>query len=274
MPRSRGWIDLIGYVSKLRIVFLNITDCGKVIVWLDSGRSLAKSPSGPWSALNEGAHRHYFHPNCMYKPGIALEEHRVVDRSEDLSLEPLEQSVKLLPRFYGKSLEIEEISSDPFYALNEVFSFVLSSELLFLRTISSDLDVDFEEAEEKLGQGCCTSTLMRYQQLLERHGHRTEETLHFIENRHKLGWIKGSPGPKAVEAEAKLKLDFEYLLREGKRLKQRCSAQVAWRNSPNSKSPLTRSKEINSEYYNCTFFLVGSGVFIALTSLSLRFYSF
>jgi hypothetical protein len=208
----------------------------------------------------------------MYKPGIALEEHRVVDRSEDLNLEPLEQSVRLLPKFYGRSLETEEMSSDPFYALNEVFAFVLSSELMFLRAISSDLDVDFEEAEEKLGQGCCTLTLMRYQQLLERHSHRTEETLHFIENRHILGWNKGPLGPKAVEAEAKLKLDFEYLLREGRRLKQRCNAQIAYRNNQNSNAPLAKSKEISSEYYNCTSLIVSGGVFIALISLSLRYY--
>jgi hypothetical protein len=207
----------------------------------------------------------------MYKPGIALKEHRVVDQSEDLNLKPLEQSVRLLPRFYGKFLKTEEMSSDPFYALNEVFAFVVSSELLFLKTISSDLDVDFEEAEERLSQGCCTLTLMHYQRLLERQGHRTEETLNFIENRHTLDWPKLEfPSSEAVKAEAKLKLDFEYLLREGRRLKQRCNTEIGRRNGH---APATQSKEISNDHYTWRSFVVG-GICTALFSFSLGIYCF
>ncbi|CZR51487.1 uncharacterized protein PAC_01363 [Phialocephala subalpina] len=245
-----------------------------LIVWLDSGKELASSPPGPWSALNGESHRHHFHPNSMYKPGIALTGHRVVDKSRDLNIEPLEQSVRLLPRFYGRSLKIGGMASDPFYALNEVFTFVVSSELSFLRTISSDLDIEFEEAEEKLGQGCCVVTLMHYQQLLERQIHRTEETLNFIENRHKLGWPKlenpklENPGDIAVGAEAKLKLDFDYLLREGRRQKKRCKRRLENQNSQNIQAPSTEFERSCSNRYTWSF--VGGISMVIIASFSLK----
>jgi hypothetical protein len=245
----------------------------KVIVWLDSGRTLAQSPPGPWSDLNGGPYRHYFHPVCMYKPGIGLKAHRVVDQSGDLNLEPLEQSIRLLPRFYGKSLKTEEMFCDPFYALNEVFAFVISSELLFLRTISSDLDMDFEDAEEKLSHRCCVLTLMHYQRLLERQGHRTEETLNFINNRHTLDWPRlEQPSSRAINAEAKLKLDFKYLLREGRRLKKRCGTRIAHHNIHSGKAPSKEPKKISSNHYTWRPFIVGGISIVLIANLSLRIY--
>lgn len=40
----------------------------------------------------------------------------------------LRQSARLLPRAYGHSLNKVEMSTNPFYALNEIFKFVVTSE--------------------------------------------------------------------------------------------------------------------------------------------------
>jgi hypothetical protein len=200
----------------------------------------------------------------MYRPGIALTEHRVTDEAAERNPYRLEQSVRLLPRFYGKSLQAEEMASDPFYALNEVFVFVVYSELSFLRTISLDLDADFDEAEEKLGQGCCHLTLMRYQQLLERQSHRTRETLDFIQNRHILGFPKPEePTPSAVKAEASLVLDLEYLLREGSRLQKQCKSNLEHRKSQIKPTPSTPAEVISSYEHTWKIYFFG-GIAIAL----------
>lgn len=105
------------------------------------------------------------------------------------------------------------MSSDPFYALTELFSFVSASEIEFLNTIAFKLDENIVNTP-----GLDTDTaihvqasLVHNQRVLEEHARRICETLTFIKNRGSLKWARSESG-KAITSAARLERDFDYLL--------------------------------------------------------------
>lgn len=179
-----------------------------MIVWLDSGKDLQDSPKGPWSS-ESSSFRHV----SMYKPGIAFKNQKI-SQPENGHGKPFRQSAWLLPRVYGKSLEKHEMSMDPFYALTEVFEFVVASEVQFLETIETDLTTVLSD-----------STLRYYRHILEQHIDQNIDTLQFIQNRRMLGWPVFE-SKIALSAENLLKLNYSFLVKGGRRLQIKCDKAI------------------------------------------------
>jgi len=168
----------------------------------------------------------------MYKPNIAFKEHRAVPESENRtdtlqSAAKLTQSISLLPRFYGKLLNPTVMSQDPFYALDELFAFVVASEIGFLNIIASKLDDSTADVPD-LEPGTSIhiqSSLIHYRRVLEEHAQKISETLTFVKTRHLLKWPR-SDASKALNAAARTEEDFEYLLDRARLLQQRCEREL------------------------------------------------
>ena len=181
----------------------------------------------------------------MYKPWIGLKELKMASAREASGIGRSKQSAWVLPRYYGKTLKASLMSRDPFYALHEVFTFVVTSELRFLITISTDLDMYFSSAEGVGNIFKCAASLKYYHRLLEQHWQQNEETLEWIKNRHLLDWPPSVDDDIALNAESRLKLDFDRLLRECKRLQKRCEEGISLAASRNAygKNEVTNSEK-------------------------------
>lgn len=153
---------------------------------------------------------------------------------EASDIERSKQSAWVLSRYYGKTLKASLMSRDSFYALHEVFTFVVTSELRFLITISTDLDMYFSSAESVGNIFKYAASLKYYHRLLEQHWQQNEKTLEWIKNRHLLDWSSSVDDDIALNAESRLKLDFDCLLRECKRLQKRCEEGISLAASRNA----------------------------------------
>ena len=110
----------------------------QVFIWLDAGRPLNSSPLGPWSSPVDDI---YLIPTGIYKPGIALKDHRYpAHRSRVLDRNELVQNISILPLAFSRSLHPKPLRQDPFYALSEIFDLVATSEMQFLTAIENQLD--------------------------------------------------------------------------------------------------------------------------------------
>jgi Mg2+ and Co2+ transporter CorA len=119
------------------------------------------------------------------------------------------------------------MSSDPFYALTELFAFVSASEIEFLNIIALKLDESMTGTPD-LGPDTAIhvqASLVHYQRVLEDHAHRICETLTFVKNRTSLKWAR-SQASKAITAAARLEHDFEYILDRTRQLQQRCQREL------------------------------------------------
>lgn len=203
------------------------------------GADLAKSPPGPWtgSTASRLDLQKFFHPIVQYRPGIALKTHQCIppDESDDsgnLASYGLAQSSSLIPRFYGRSLNNTVMTTDPFYAIGELFAFACSSELALLRLVAAKIDKVMKEAGE-IDQETTTSPqedLVFYRRLLERHARDTTMTLSYICNRQALIWPQAM-GDSVAQAKSKsaatrLERDFRYILELTEDLRSICDKEV------------------------------------------------
>jgi Mg2+ and Co2+ transporter CorA len=142
----------------------------------------------------------------------------------------LPQSINLLPKFYGRSLNMPLMAVDPFYALTELFEFTASSEVDLLNVIKAKVDDLLETSEG--GNPVTTlsqSYLLYSHQILEHHVHHIKEALHFIKGRTSLKWPH-SQNPnldrKAESKATRLERDFEYLLSRAELLRAQCERKM------------------------------------------------
>ena len=207
------------------------------VIWLDTGDDLIQSPAGPWLGSNGFRVQSYFHPIVLYKPNIALKDHKVHTRtqasfrdSQSPGFQGTPQSISLLAEFYGRSLNTNAMCHDPFYALNELFAFNGASELQFLNRIATILDdITTPAPDIPVNSGPSAnvqSNLVYYQRLIESHVHRISETRTFIDSRGSLDWPQ-SNAKKATVAATRLTKDYEYLLTKAKALQKQCEREMA-----------------------------------------------
>ena len=134
----------------------------------------------------------------------------------------------LLPLYYGRSLNPAYMSQDPFYALNELFTFYAASELQFLNVVESGLRssaaVSGGGIPSKLSD--IQDDLVFYKKLLERHRSQISETLSLISNRHVSDWPR-SQFNKPQLIGVRLEQDFQYLLNQVKLLQERSESTMS-----------------------------------------------
>jgi Mg2+ and Co2+ transporter CorA len=216
-----------------------------VVIWLDCGDDLSRSPPGPWLSAPRATFHTYFRPVVMYKPNISSKEHQVVlqddnrisddiigDRSSDYDLP---QSLSLLAKFYGRSLNTSTMAVDPFYLLSELFAFASSSEVGLLNTIKSKLDQIWQSTNQPDISDPWSSQpdtsmhaqvrLIYYREVLEKRIHKIQETLTFIQSRDRLRWPRARTG-KSTQTVERMEQDFQYLLTRARQLQERCDRDL------------------------------------------------
>jgi hypothetical protein len=207
------------------------TDMITVIVWLDAGTDLCNSPLGPWLGSSDAPFHTHFRPVTLYEPDIAFLAPRFrpdyAKETGHIPLGSLAQSISLLPRIYGESLEPEEAAADPIYALQEVFRFLAHSECQYLDMISSVLEAN---TTENLANAATTHEELR---AILIHSHRAlkhrqtqfTEMLDFLKLRCSTDMIT----PRSLLAQSSVARscqDYEYLFSTAEKLVARCNHEL------------------------------------------------
>jgi Mg2+ and Co2+ transporter CorA len=176
----------------------------------------------------------------------------------------LAQSISLLSKYYGRSLNSTAMHDDPLYALNEVFAFVNASEVQCLNMIARNLSEDAANtiSIDPKASAELQSNLLHNREVLKRHIYRTSEVLTFLKNRHLLDWPKSPGGSKANLAVARLQQDFEYLLERGQSLQRHCEQEISMMMSNSNIAEARRGVEQGSRVFKLT---VLASVYIPLS---------
>ncbi|OCK85535.1 hypothetical protein K432DRAFT_451054, partial [Lepidopterella palustris CBS 459.81] len=188
------------------------------------------SPPGPWFTTPKDTFHTYLHPITQYKPNVALVNHEVLEDSpqESVSKGPA-QSIALLPKYYGKSLNTSVMHQDPFYALKELFDYASCSESQFLNAIAKKLDEGVQSVRNATTGADASihfqEDLIYFRRIIEQHIHWISETLSFIVNRNDLPWPR-SEMRKAVAGGMRVQKDFEYLRDCSLALHRRCDREM------------------------------------------------
>jgi hypothetical protein len=129
------------------------------------------------------------------------------------------QSASLMSVNYGRSLDMEVMSSNPFYALTELFAFTAFSEVQFLNMIEAKLKQE--------GEFTIIDNLLYNKKVLEEHVHNIGETVSFIKlyqenDLSRLSSLSGEAQEKVLASTKMLLRDFEYLHERAKQLSTYC----------------------------------------------------
>jgi Mg2+ and Co2+ transporter CorA len=120
------------------------------------------------------------------------------------------------------------MQEDPFYALHEIFAFIASSELHFLKTIASQIDGNCEVSLKSRGRDPLDmhGNLSYYRHMLGARFVATKKTVNFIKNRGDLDWPQAR-SDTADSAAIRLENDFQYLLQHTRLLQERCESEMS-----------------------------------------------
>ena len=196
-------------------------------MWLDSGKSLTGLP---WlnQPDSQAFNRTSFYPTIQVKSRVALKSHRMAEAQVTKSVGRFAQSSSLLHLDYGKTLDHQLMSCDPFYAMQELFLFCAFSEMQFLNMLESKISA---HAPSTLlsRQPWNQSNLLYSQQILEFHADRLRENLETIKVRGGPSWPRPSDTAlqrKSESAAKALERDYEHLLERIGILSGRCQARM------------------------------------------------
>lgn len=206
------------------------------IIWLDCGRDLGNTTTGPW--LNENGIGHtsskFLLPVYQHKPKIALygqgilQDH-VGHSKEDISMSNTSQSASSLSGHCGQMLDHDVLRMDAFYAMTEIFNFVASSEGQYLNLIENVIQRE-ERVRPELRQ-YSLANLQYAKATLEIHIQKIGDIISCISSRGAPNWPRASQDSMQIsttnQAAQSLLEDFEHLVERAKILSKRCSDNTA-----------------------------------------------
>ena len=125
------------------------------------------------------------------------------------------QTLALLSGGYGKMLDPQVISKDPFYTLHELFDFFASAESQFVNMMRQHVNEQVDLAGYDREQSIALSDFQYTSEILNQHLSRLKRLLNLVRNRESWNW----PQPEAEslqetanEAFVKLTDDLQYLI--------------------------------------------------------------
>ncbi|KAM7214454.1 oligopeptide transporter [Rhypophila decipiens] len=229
-------------------------DGWRIIAWLDSGRDLSQSITGPWSPLpGTRSWETYFFPvishhnTATYQP---LSPTRCSEASIPNTLRPqlaagrsdssttprhteekwvAAQNISLLPFQYGGQLDREIARQDALYALTELFQFAASAEAQLLNLVQNRVENEMSlVGGGQFGQYLSISLMnLKYiKVLLTSHAQGLGEIITVLTNRHALEWPR-IDSAVAEKAAVLLLADLEYLKRRNEALSRECEQGMA-----------------------------------------------
>lgn len=163
------------------------------------------------------------------RPGAGIKPHLHSIHKDQRPIASLAQSSALLHLNYGKTLSKELMTSDAFYAFQELFSFSAFSHNQLLNMIENDISADSSEEnprELSLNQ----SNYIYIQEFLERQIVRLQENVEALKARGGSMWPQSDDEMKNKKCMAAAKVvekDFEYLVDRTSTLIERCKSRIS-----------------------------------------------
>lgn len=163
------------------------------VIWLDSGKDLTESPSGPWLPIeNSGDLGLSVFPVQQHLKCVPLKQmpQTSTEAKSTPSIpthpHPIFQSASLLPFKYAQFLDHEIASRDTLFALADIFRFSAYSETQLLNLMAVVIE-DVIRSRNNLEHAAADpiDTLLDYKMLLDRHLQRLQENLRTIRRRNK-----------------------------------------------------------------------------------------
>jgi len=192
------------------------------LVWLDSGYDIFRGPQGPWLG-DDGGQSIVFEPVPLNKPYVSLKKHW---SNSDLAPRRLSQSLSVLPYAYGKMTNPSTARNDPFYALNELFTMTVSSELRFLNAIEDKIYKNIETSSEKPKDAMRNHADLSYlSRIIGEHVESLSDTSSFVESRVFLKWPRDN-GNHAESTAIWLQNDLNYVLKKAQTLQITCVREM------------------------------------------------
>ncbi|KAF4964200.1 hypothetical protein FSARC_7834 [Fusarium sarcochroum] len=192
------------------------------LVWLDSGHNLLRGRKGPWMG-EDGGQSIAFDPVSLYKPYVSLRKHW----SDSVAYPgTLPQSLGTLPYAYGKTIKPSTARNDPFYALNELFTFATTSELHFLNSIEDKITMNTQVSLHKTKDPMKNHADLSYlSRIVGEHVENLSSMLSFVESRVYSRWPRDS-GNHAESAAIWLQNDIQYVLNKATALQSKCDREM------------------------------------------------
>lgn len=239
-----------------------------MIVWLDCGRDLSLSPKGPWLQPVHPSQSTTLHTNFIpvlqHRDKIALTPNLWIEDTEKVGRvmsHGLPQSASRLHLRYGRMLDPKVMAEDPFYALNEVFHFFVSSEVELLNMIGDKLDRESRRLEHMTNVRMTTelsqASLLHSRRVLEKHVEWISEVRSFVARRGGGdSWPKGSTDSHrdiAEKAARQLESDLDYLQRKAESLRSQGERSMTMAMSIASISEARRGIRQAKDVFKFTF---------------------
>jgi hypothetical protein len=192
---------------------------------------------GPWSATVTRAHRWKTSivPTILHRPGIALKTAHINANcpSGYNPFETLPQSASVIHAHYGRFLDPNTSTNDPFYTLSELFSFVACAETQFLNMVEQKVSVEMEKfvlgenrsSDEEGVHTLTLSNLLYNRSILDQHIVRLKEYVASLKISGGSKWPRASDEKQRVRTTsttASLLEDFDYLLDKAMNIAQTC----------------------------------------------------
>lgn len=214
------------------------------IVWMDNGRDLAQSVSGPWlPQIGTLPWQTQFSPVIV---NSITDTTPVMNVHDDHATEPHQQiggmrpeqdtwraaqNICWLPFEYGSLIMDKDLArGDALYSLSELFLFAASAEAQLLNFIEQRIEHEISLTREDgktPNQSALLLNLKYLKALLASHAQSLAETTGLLRNRHSLNWPR-IEGNAVVDKMATLLLtDFEYLLQKAHTLAHECEQGMA-----------------------------------------------
>ena len=176
----------------------------------------------------------YF-PTIQHRSRVALKRHRArqlqearFSRTSNAEFnDDVQQSASLLHLDYGRKLDHEIMSCDPFYALHDVLRFVAFTTVQLLNLIKSKTRMELEHSALIELKRQTVSNVVYNKRILERHIEYIREILMFIRSRADCDWPR-HPDPEKIAhvASRRLVSDFEYLESQAQALVVECDSGI------------------------------------------------
>ncbi|KUJ18841.1 uncharacterized protein LY89DRAFT_506064 [Mollisia scopiformis] len=196
------------------------------LIWLNHGKDLGHSSTGPWKVLQWSSRTPKnlaVLPTIQYRSRIALKRepnHASPDHpAAEQNPLSLPHNAACLASDYGRSLRPEIMECDAFYALDELFRFAIASDSQFLEMMKHKI-----KAPTITGGGGRIEDLDAALDLIEDHHQYISENLETVRAGGHPNWPKAPEKlrKRASAARERLEGDYKYLLNDAERLAQKC----------------------------------------------------
>ena len=187
------------------IVQKRLAETESVVVWMDQGRPLEKSPAGPWTS--------HINSKATALP-IIQHHHKMAFRTTTNRLDPhanssmeFQQSTTILPLQYDSLIGLVDLSrraaQDPLHMCTPLFAHAAFSEVQFLNLMESRIRIQIDSIAEGISVDAL-GTFQYFSGILDRHARQLKESIRALcklidQSNHESNSVRAeSPMPRST----------------------------------------------------------------------------